>query len=363
VKGVLVKRRRATGFLGAALLVLLLGVVIAFEGAAGMFEGRGPHAVRASTVSGQGLLYTPRAASGEESNRKWPAIVFAHGLCGPAKRYSETLETLSSWGFVVLANQQQEDCGEGNIRHPFESVANFFIPGGKFSQAADSGAMAGHVKGNLEYLREKANVDSNAIALMGHSMGGGVVIDVAAELASSQPGAVKAVIGIAPWNGAKPTPSSVVSEVSAPILLFCSMSDALCPCRGPATITDTQGPITQPASIGIPILFGVGADPNWNGGTMAIYDNATNAAVIEVKGVNHFTIAGTNGRQMQALATWATDRYGLNFNRPTRSYERIPTLQYSVGFLYQHLKLRTSASMNVVSEAKKDGRIVKVLSK
>ena len=341
--------------------LVLFGLGMSTPGVAraSAYEGKGPYAVAKSTVSDQGLLFTPEGHTG----RKWPAIVFAHGLCGPALRYSSTLETLASWGFVVLANQKQEDCGEGNIRHPLESAVDFFVPGGKFSQAADSSAMAGHLRDNLAYLRERKDVDANALALVGHSMGGGVVIDVAAGLAGSEPGLLKAVVAIAPWNGAKPIPSSVVGQIQAPILIFCSMSDALCPCSGPATITDTQGPITQPASVGIPILFGPGADVNWNGGALAIYDNATNATLMEVKNVNHFVIAGTDGKQMDDLAVWARVRYGLNFNKLHRSYVRIPTLGYSVDFLYDALQLGDSTATDIVNRAKKDARIDKVLTK
>ena len=96
---------------------------------------------------------------------------------------------------------------------------------------------------------------------------------------------------------------------------------------------------------------------------MAIYENASKATLIEVKDVSHFTIAGTDGRQMDALATWARSRYGLNFSHPKRSYERIPTLGYAVGFLQDHLHEGSSTAANLLSEARKDGRITKVLSK
>ena len=96
---------------------------------------------------------------------------------------------------------------------------------------------------------------------------------------------------------------------------------------------------------------------------MAIYDNAANATLIEVKNVNHFGIAGTDGKQMDDLAVWARVRYGLNFNEPSRSYVRIPTLGYSVDFLYDALQLGDSKTTDIVNRARKDARIDKVLTK
>ena len=56
--------------------------------------------------------------------------------------------------------------------------------------------------------------------LVGHSMGGGVSIDVGVSVNAEQPGLIKAVVGIAPWNGARPVPSSVVSKLNAPLAYF-----------------------------------------------------------------------------------------------------------------------------------------------
>jgi hypothetical protein len=223
--------------------------------------------------------------------------------------------------------------------------------------------MAGNIKRNLHYLAMRSDVNPDALALMGHSMGGGVSIDVAAEVNPDQPGFIKAVIGIAPWNGAKPTPSSVVAEIGAPLLLFCSSTDSLCPCTGPATVSDTQGRFTAPASEGIPMLFGGDADPYWNGGVKAIYDNARTAILIQVKDASHFTIAGTDGKQMQNLAYQSSNQFGMNFNYPKRSYKIIPTLEYSIGFLYDKLNIDRPRGEKMRAAAEHDDRIEKVLAK
>lgn len=340
--------------------LLLCGLGIA-EASSHAFEGQGPHRVSSSTASGQGLLFVP--SGGSSATKKWPAVVFAHGLCGPAARYSESLERVASWGFIVLANEKQADCGALNVNKPVESMENLFLAPFKFGDAENFSKMAKAVESNVDYLLTRGDVDANAIALMGHSMGAGIVIDVAASLAESHPNRIKAVVSIAPWNGVKPTPSSVVGEMNTPLLIFCSMSDTLCPCSGSVTITDTQGPVTGPVSMGIPELFGPGEDSTWHGGAMAIFESASNATLIDVKDVSHFTIAGAgSGAQMQKLADWAKETSGLNFSKPNRPYTEIPTLGYSVAFLNEALNLDRSKGEQVMREASSDPRVVRVES-
>ncbi|MEE3328679.1 MAG: dienelactone hydrolase family protein [Myxococcota bacterium] len=324
------------------------------------YAGPGPFSVSMSTVSDQGLLFTPSDPSA--SDKKWPAVVFAHGLCGPTTRYSDTLKRVSSWGFIIIANEKQEDCGEPmSPSHPVEAMKNFFSMPFKLGSALNFDSMAKNVESNVEYLLTRDDVNPDAIALMGHSMGGGIIFDVAANLTESQPDIIKAIIGLAPWNGVKPHPSSVVEKITAPILIFCSMSDALCPCSGEVTITDTQGLMTGPASMGIPWLFGPGSDSTWHGGSMAIFENARNATLIEVKDVSHFTIAGTDdGAQMQDLADFAHGISGLNFNEPDRPYRNIPTLEYAVAFLNQALKLDSTKGRADLAQASSDPRLAEV---
>ncbi|MDG2291029.1 MAG: dienelactone hydrolase family protein [Phycisphaerales bacterium] len=323
------------------------------------FGKMGPYSVTMSEVSDQGLLLVPRASDSSQADQKWPGLVFAHGLCGPARSYSDSLERLCSWGFVIIANQEQEDCGVMNIRQPLESLGS----NAKFKHCADSSIMAGNIKKNLHYLASRSDVNAESLALIGHSMGGGVAIDVAADVNAEHSGLIKAVVGIAPWNGAEPIPSSVVAKIGAPLLLFCSSSDSLCPCSGPATVTDTQGPFTSPAAVGIPLLFGPGADVHWNGGVAAIYRNAVKATLMQVDKASHMTIAGTDGVQMQHLAYQSTRLFGLNFNNPDRPYSMIPTLEYSVAFLYDVLDINRQEGQKVMAAAKSDPRISEVLSK
>ncbi len=351
--------------------VSLLAIAFPVHGeSATIFGKKGPCQVTMSEVADQGLLLVPQAEDGSDANKKWPGIVFGHGLCGSAKMYSESLERLCSWGFVIIANQEQEDCGVVNIRNPIQSMQT----AGKFRYCVDSSVMAGNIKKNLHYLASRSDVNPDALVLMGHSMGGGVSIDVGASVNAEQPGLVKAVIGIAPWNGAHPVPSSVVSKLNAPLLLFCSLSDKLCPCSGPSTAAENVS-IGLPfpafasqfaakvAEAGMPFLFGPGADVYWNGGTAAIYKHARTATLVEVLKTNHFAIAGTDGKQMEHLARQIATVNGFAFNLSGRPYTLIPTLEYSVAFLYDLLDINRQEGQQVMAKMESDDRIDKVFSK
>ena len=325
------------------------------------YSGPGPFSVSVSTVEGQGLLFKP--SDSDESRKNWPGVVFAHGLCGPAEKYSTTLSRLASWGFIVIANQEQGDCGVINVNHPLATLGNLFQLPLKFSNAVDFSSMADDIRSNLNYLAGRSDVDSGRLALMGHSMGGGMVIDVASELGEQQSNIVKAVVAIAPWNGVQPTPSSIVNHSNAPILIFCSMADALCPCSGKVQLSDTQAVFTNNVSPMIPLLFGPQSDPTWDGGSMAILKNSKDAVLMNVSQVSHFTIAGIdNGGEMQSFADWARGETGLNFNRPSRPYSDIPTMEYAVAFLNQFLNLEEKTLESFLDQSSSDSRLVEVVS-
>lgn len=352
--------RRPLGLAIPLLFALTLLLPVPTQAKDRPYAGPGPFAVSVSEVKDQGLLLVPKSNS--KSSARWPAVVFAHGLCGPTERYSDSLKRVASYGFIVIANEKQEDCGGAMTpSHPFMAVKNFFSMPFKVEGALNFASMTKNVRANIEYLLTREDVDKKAIALMGHSMGGGIIFDVAAQLKDSQPDLIKAIIGVAPWNGVRPRPSSVVDQVTAPILIFCSMSDTLCPCSGEVTITDTQGLVTAPAAEGIPFLFGPGSDSTWHGGSMAIFDHARNATLIEVSDVSHFTIMGTDdGSQMQELAEFATSLSGLNFSKPDRPYRDIPTLEYAVAFLKETLTGEAAEGRAALNQAPSDDRVVRV---
>ena len=339
-----------------------------------VFGRQGPYAVSISEVEGQGILLVPQATDESNEKKQWPGIVFGHGLCGPARSYSESLERLCSWGFVIVANQDQEDCGVVNIAHPIRSMQS----AAKFRYCVDSSIMAANIKKNLHYLASRSDVNPDALALIGHSMGGGISIDVGVSVNAEQPGYVKAVVGIAPWNGARPIPSSKVSALNAPLLIFCSNSDKLCPCSGPSTAienisVDLPLPLSVPrfaapvadrlAEAGMPFIFGPGADLYWHGGSAAIYKQAHTAILVEVLKANHFALAGTNGKQLEHLMHHLSKINGLQFNLAGRPYRWVPTLEYTVAFLYEKLNIDPQKGQLVMAEIVSDDRIAKVLSK
>ena len=347
--------------------ISLLAIAFPVHGeSATIFGKKGPYQVTMSEVADQGILLVPHAADGSTAKKPFPGIVFGHGLCGPARSYSDTLERLCSWGFVVIANQQQEDCGVVNMRRPIQSLNAVH----KFQYCADSAIMAANIKKNLHYLASRSDVNPDALALVGHSMGGGVSIDVATSVNAEQPGFIKAVIGIAPWNDAYPVPSSVVAKLNAPLLIFCSKSDTFCPCSGRATAVDSavdSSPFPRLASrfegSGMAYLFGSGADPYWHGGSEAIYKNARTATLVEVLKANHFAIAGTDGKQMEHLAYQVGNVNGFAFNLSGRPYSLVPTLEYSVAFLYDVLDINREEGKTVMAKIESDDRIDKVTSK
>jgi len=273
---------------------------------------------------------------------------------------------------VIIANQQQEDCGVADIRNPIGSMQSV----GKLRYCVDSSVMAGNIKKNLHYLASRSDVNPDALVLVGHSMGGGVSIDVGVAVNAEQPGLIKAVVGIAPWNGARPVPSSVVSKLNAPLLIFCSKSDKLCPCSGPATAAENVSvdlPLPVPgfanqiasrmAEAGMPFIFGPGADVYWHGGTAAIYKHARTATLVEVLKANHFAIAGTDGKQMEHLLYKLANINGFQFNLSGRPYRWVPTLEYTVAFLYDVLDINREEGQRVMAKVESDDRIEKVFSK
>ena len=351
-----------------ALITLMFSAASVQAETSTAFGKMGPYQVAMSEVSDQGILLVPVVKDGNDDKaaKQWPGIVFCHGLCGSAKMYSKSLERLCSWGFVIIANQEQEDCGVVNLRRPMQSLNAVH----KFQYCVNSPVMAANIERNLHYLASRNDVNPDKLALVGHSMGGGVSIDVATSVNEQQPGYIKAVVGIAPWNGAQPTPSSVVGKLAVPLLIFCSMADKICPCSGRATAVDIavdSSPFPRLASRfegrGMAYLFGSGADPYWHGGSEAIYKNARSATLVEVLKTNHFAIAGTDGKQMEHLAYQMASVQGFGVNLEKKPYNWVPTLEYSVAFLYETLGINPEAGKSVMETIDKDDRIAKVYSK
>lgn len=282
------------------------------------YKGSGKYDVKI-TKEDSLFIYTP-VSNSENGPAVWPGIVFGHGLCGMVEFYENFLTDLSTWGYVVIATTVMSNC----ISNPFE---NGF--------GANTANYVTELVSNVKYMSEMENVNASQIALVGHSMGGGGAISAAAELSQTNPGLVKAVVGISPWNGVDPLPSSVVSEIKSPILLFCGAKDGLTPCSGLVNILFGFKPNTVKLIDVLPSFFGAGSR-DWNGGVSAIFGNisdTTPAILADMKYANHFFTADTDGEMSQALQDWVAAR-GAQFNDVKMPPNYIlPTAEYTLAFL------------------------------
>ena len=222
----------------AAALLLLL--VVGFAGAKAFDDEivQGPYEVQKTSMAPEDWfgghtfrIYTPNGTKAEE---KFPAVIFAHGLCGPEEDYEGILRVIASHGYIILANAEQEYCGRASVSAFFQFLTNDPFP--DLRRAADGSVMIDNLREEVDFVLSKNEsfpYDEGAgIALVGHSMGGAAVLDLAASLGSSKP--IRGVAVIAPWNGITDaaTPSSVAGNIKSPVLLFCSKMDQLCPCSG-----------------------------------------------------------------------------------------------------------------------------------
>uniref|UniRef100_A0A7S2T1B5 Chlorophyllase n=2 Tax=Chloropicon primus TaxID=1764295 RepID=A0A7S2T1B5_9CHLO len=261
------------------------------------------------------VVLTPSARNGTEPTGRetYPAIIFAHGLCGPVGDYEAILEAIAGQGFIVVANREQLRCGP-SWRQLFT-----FNPFGNLKAAANGGVMVENLRKEVDFLlnwNQTPAFDGERIGLVGHSMGGGAVIDLAAKLASSHPGIVKAVAAIAPWNGINNAdrPSSVAHKINAPLLLICSKNDQICPCNGMVGAATGVG-YSLPSRMMLGAVF-EGNDGRWFGGVDAIYDDAlknqerNNVTIERFHKGGHFAMAGISREAVIRLGeSWGQPRW------------------------------------------------------
>mmetsp|Transcript_14866 Transcript_14866/g.28757 ORF Transcript_14866/g.28757 Transcript_14866/m.28757 type:complete len:341 (+) Transcript_14866:237-1259(+) len=309
---------------------VLLALVLASLGTC----ARATYQVKQSEVKSphNALLFTPQGTG----NETFPAIIFAHGLCGPAKLYTEMLKTLAGNGYVVMANQEQEICQSPSIWNPFSVFSSI----GNLRAQSDGKTMVDHIMEEVEFLRGRDDT-LEEIALVGHSMGGGAVIDAAAKLEGSDPGLVKALVAIAPWNGITKTstPSDVASEISAPMLIICSENDQICPCSGEIGLATGFGRSWM-SDYALEAIFYT-QDHTWKGGVEAIFKDAeegdANTTLIKFHNGGHFALAGISDSQLEALGKQMTSGSGLggfaNIFINSGSYAMLP---FSLSSLTTH---------------------------
>jgi dienelactone hydrolase len=194
----------------------------------------GPYEVLASEVSvprtrgGEGSfearLYVPLPRQPGASEPPSPVLAFGHGYQARVDDYESTLVHLASWGIVVIAPR---------------SAGELF---------PDHAAFADDLLSALDWVVSEAGpesrdwpggpVDSQALGLSGHSMGGG-----AALLAAASDPAIRAVATLA---AAESDPSAIeaAADISAPILFLAAGDDAITP------VAEHQRPMFEAKSSG-----------------------------------------------------------------------------------------------------------------
>ena len=401
----------------AAVGALAVGSAAAMSNAPG---APGPHSTKSFTTGDNLVVMPADLADGQRA----PGVVFDHGLCGAVPLYEPLLEHLASYGMVVIANRAQEACVTINMRkavnNPFAFAAKeaarampnvlgqalhdpvgfarnavqgmtsdpaayalhemeATVPDAHNSQAAlnkatDTRAMTRHTEANFEWLREQPYVDAENIAFMGHSMGGGDVITTAGLLAQAGKPGPKAVVAIAPWNGTPSKdgtrPADVVGSIEEPILMFCSPTDLVVPCNGPAFTLGVPSTVTRVARKTMPITIGAGASIDEQA-MMPIFDNAKNAVLLEAKDLTHLGLAhidnvGQERNELDAAFPFLEQAVHVDLLHRSRPYGEVPTAHYAVPFLLDVFSGNNSTAAElgaVVAEADRDGRFVSVLEK
>jgi len=220
---------------------------------------RGPDPTEASVTAAQGPFATAQvnvpAGSGQgfndgiityptdQSQGTFGAIAVMPGFVSPEGSIEWYGQRLASQGFVVFT---------------LDSNNPFDFPGARRDQLLAA----------LDYLTAKSSVkdriDPNRVAVMGWSMGGGGTLEAAAQ----RP-ALKAAVGLAPWDVIPP-----VGSITTPTMIIGDDGDALAPTS-------------------------VMAKPFYDGMT-----NARDKAFFELKNANHFTFTTPNDNIAKYSISW-----------------------------------------------------------
>jgi dienelactone hydrolase len=161
----------------------------------------------------QGILFKPAG------NGPFPAVIVSHGAGGNANGYSRSIaRTMVAWGLVVIATNYTHAGG---------------VPVGSPGTAAEPGASTANVaraRQLVEILRGLGYVDTNRLALHGHSMGAFVTSGVL----SAHPDVFRAASHTAGGSrpdtvsGAAPTDSQVAA-IRTPYQLHHGDNDMVVP--------------------------------------------------------------------------------------------------------------------------------------
>merc|ERR1719321_1811274 len=109
-------------------------------------------------------------------------VIFGHGMCGPSYFYSELLTVLASWGYIVISDAAQGDCGSLEKSHILSSLSDVIR---KAPYTTNVSMRATNMGGELEYLRRRDDTANDTLNVAGYSMGGGAALMFAGWLVDS----------------------------------------------------------------------------------------------------------------------------------------------------------------------------------
>lgn len=147
------------------------------------------------------------ASSGEEQDRKFPVICFAHGYQHPGDKYGNLTEMLVPEGYIMLCLTTNE--GVLLLHRDYAADIRFL---------ADAAAGLGQDPGSPLY-----GLVDTICCLMGHSMGGGAMFHAAADNRTPD-----AVIALTPYN-TRPSAIEAASRVRVPTLVISATNDCIAP--------------------------------------------------------------------------------------------------------------------------------------
>jgi predicted dienelactone hydrolase len=204
------------------LAAVLVGISLSFQaGQAQDFSQPGPWMSVASEVtvsrpdgsSFPALLFIPAEVVALDSSRAlapppYPAVSFGHGFLCPPSLYTQTMQHLASWGYLVIATKSGLDLFPDHAQYA-EDLRHCLTYLARENERAGSMLFG--------------QVDTNSFGLSGHSMGGG-----AAMLAAAADSRVRAVASLA---AAETRPSAIEAAgcLTIPVCLVAGSADAITP--------------------------------------------------------------------------------------------------------------------------------------
>jgi predicted dienelactone hydrolase len=178
------------------LTCLLASAMAAFVGPAGSAWGM----EEALSLGGlQVTAWSERASVGERQ----PILIFSHGFHGCATQSRYLMEAFARDGYVVFApNHRDAGCGEGNPRpedQPQPSIREpeLWNADSHRSRAEDIGNWIAALHTDPRW---RGRIDWSRLGLVGHSLGGYTMLELAGAWPEWKLGGVRAVLGLSPYS-------------------------------------------------------------------------------------------------------------------------------------------------------------------